>query len=218
MTGARKMLLVSMLSMGLAACAQTDNRALSESALANTGDNVTWQSLNDEVSGVKASQLTDLINLDDIAHMSSFIEEALQHNANLQQTLITLQKAQVVIGNIIRNAYQHIQCGSVAISLRDNQLKVVNEEQKEAEQKENEQDASKALATANLPGNGTSLVNSSNAAGVKRNANVNNSEKSASGFGIGLKLLDKLTGKLNWAYQQRATSNGVLVTLVLETH
>jgi len=55
MTGARKMLLATILSMGLAACAQTDSRALSKSALANTGDNVTWQSLNDEVSGVKAS-------------------------------------------------------------------------------------------------------------------------------------------------------------------
>lgn len=117
--------------------------------------------------------------------------------------------SEIVIGNIIRNAYQHTQCGSVAISLRDNQLEVVNEEQKEEDQKENEQDASKALATANLPGNAT---------GAERNVNVNNSEESASGFGIGLKLLDKLTGKLNWAYQQRTTSNGVLVTLVLETH
>ena len=107
MTGARKMLSVTILSMGLASCAQTDNRALSESVLANTGDNVTWQSLNDEVS---------------------------------------------------------------------------------------------ALATANVQGKATSLVNSSNATGVKRNANTNNREKSASGLGIGLKLLDKLTGKLNWAY------------------
>ena len=46
--------------------------------------------------------------------------------------------SEIVIGNIIRNAYQHTQCGSVAISLRDNQLEVVNEEQKEEEQKENE--------------------------------------------------------------------------------
>lgn len=114
MTGARKMLLVITLFMGLFACAQTDNRALSESALANTGDNITRQSLNDEVS---------------------------------------------------------------------------------------------ALATANVQDKATSLVNSSNATGVKRNANTKNRKKSASGLDIGLKLLDKLTGKLNWAYQQRTTSN-----------
>lgn len=114
MTGARKMLLATILSMGLAACAQTDSRALSKSALANTGDNVTWQSLNDEVSGVKASQLTDLINLDDIAHMSSFIEEALQHNANLQQTLITLQKAQVAIDSTASQRNINVDAGASA--------------------------------------------------------------------------------------------------------
>jgi len=83
------------LCMMLSACASLDNRELSESALETTGQNLVWQ--EQDSNAINATQLTDLVNINAIPHMSSFIEEALNNNANLQQTLITLRKAQVAI-------------------------------------------------------------------------------------------------------------------------
>ena len=83
------------LCMMLSACASLDNREFSESALETTGQNLVWQ--EQDSNAINATQLTDLVNINAIPHMSSFIEEALSNNANLQQILITLRKAQVAI-------------------------------------------------------------------------------------------------------------------------
>ncbi|CAB9492622.1 TolC family protein [Alteromonas macleodii] len=87
----------------LSACTSTDDRALSESASLTTGNDVVWQSQAQQQASAQTlmlnsdTALTDIIDLNQLPHLADFIEEALSSNANLQQSLITLRKAQVAI-------------------------------------------------------------------------------------------------------------------------
>lgn len=87
--------------------------------------------------------------------------------------------AQIVIGNIIRNAFQHTYHGEVEVNLSNNTLVVINREH-----------------------------GASNNDGA-----VIKSDNGEAGFGIGLKLIEKLSRKLNWTYQPAFTDNGYSVTL-----
>mgnify|MGYP000011706971 FL=1 len=89
---------------------------------------------------------------------------------------LTLAKtaSEIVIGNVIRNAYQHTQQGRVTISLSDATLTVLNEEDGLEEEALNE----KGQATLSAP----------------------TISELDGGFGIGLKLIDKLCAKLKWGY------------------
>ena len=87
----------------LSACTSTDDRALSESASQTTGDDVVWQLQAQQQASAQTlvlnsdTVLTDVIDLNQLPHLADFIDEALSSNANLQQSLITLRKAQVAI-------------------------------------------------------------------------------------------------------------------------
>ena len=92
---------------------------------------------------------------------------------------LTLAKtaSEIVIGNVIRNAYQHTQQGKVTISLSDATLTVLNEEDGLEEEALNE----KGQATLSAP----------------------TISELDGGFGIGLKLIDKLCAKLEWEYSHK---------------
>ena len=87
----------------LSACTSTDDRALSESASSSTGNNVVWQSQAQQQESTQTlllnsdTTLTDVIDIKELPHLAGYIDEALSSNANLQQSLITLRKAQVAI-------------------------------------------------------------------------------------------------------------------------
>ena len=87
----------------LSACTSTDDRALSESASSSTGNNVVWQSQGRQQESTQTLQLnsdttlTDVIDIKELPHLAGYIDEALSSNASLQQSLITLRKAQVAI-------------------------------------------------------------------------------------------------------------------------
>lgn len=84
--------LVAIMLAGLSACASHDKVSLSESASVMTGEAVIWQAQSESAS--TATALTDLVSVEGL---QSYIDEALENNASLQQTLITLRKAQVAI-------------------------------------------------------------------------------------------------------------------------
>lgn len=84
--------LVAIMLAGLSACASHDKASLSESASVMTGEAVIWQAQSESAS--TATALTDLVSVEGL---QSYIDEALENNASLQQTLITLRKAQVAI-------------------------------------------------------------------------------------------------------------------------
>lgn len=87
----------------LSACTSTDDRALSESASSSTGNNVVWQPQARQQESTQTlllnsdTRLTDVIDIRELPHLAGFIDEALSSNASLQQSLITLRKAQVAI-------------------------------------------------------------------------------------------------------------------------
>ena len=87
----------------LSACTSTDDRALSESASSSTGNNVVWQSQARQQESTQTlllnsdTRLTDVIDIKELPHLAGYIDEALSSNASLQQSLITLRKAQVAI-------------------------------------------------------------------------------------------------------------------------
>ncbi|MBL3809261.1 TolC family protein [Alteromonas macleodii] len=87
----------------LSACTSTDDRAFSESASSSTGNNVVWQSQGRQQESTQTLQLnsdttlTDVIDIKELPHLAGYIDEALSSNASLQQSLITLRKAQVAI-------------------------------------------------------------------------------------------------------------------------
>ncbi|KHT56842.1 RND transporter [Alteromonas macleodii] len=87
----------------LSACTSTGDRALSESASSSTGNNVVWQSQARQQESTQTlllnsdMTLTDIIDIKELPHLAGYIDEALSSNASLQQSLITLRKAQVAI-------------------------------------------------------------------------------------------------------------------------
>lgn len=93
---------------------------------------------------------------------------------HLSECVLLLPKtaSEIVIGNVIRNAYQHTQQGNVTITLSGATLTVLNEE----EGLELDENASLSITP--------------------------NSELDG-GFGIGLKLIDKLCAKLEWGYAHK---------------
>ena len=91
MNGLSKISVISLILM-VTACASHQELSLSESASQMTEKGVEWQSTND--NAIKATALTDLISIEGL---QGYIDEALNNNASLQQTLITLRKAQVSI-------------------------------------------------------------------------------------------------------------------------
>ena len=99
-------------SLVLNACANLGNKQLSESALNTTGQMVTWQA--QDATAEDVSQLTDLVDIQAIPNLTNFIQEALNNNANLQQTLMTLRTAQVAIDVAEADQNVNLSAGSSA--------------------------------------------------------------------------------------------------------
>ena len=100
------------ISLVLNACANLGNKQLSESALNTTGQMVTWQA--QDATAEDVSQLTDLVDIQAIPNLTNFIQEALNNNANLQQTLVTLRTAQVAIDVAEADQNVNLSAGSSA--------------------------------------------------------------------------------------------------------
>ncbi|ATI02927.1 MULTISPECIES: TolC family protein [Cycloclasticus] len=100
------------ISLVLNACANLGNKQLSESALNTTGQMVTWQA--QDATAEDASQLTDLVDIEAIPNLTNFIQEALNNNANLQQTLVTLRTAQVAIDVVEADQNVNLSAGNSA--------------------------------------------------------------------------------------------------------
>jgi NodT family efflux transporter outer membrane factor (OMF) lipoprotein len=81
-----------MLSGLLSACATAPDSSYSQIASAQTGKDISWNAQSEQAKA--ATSLTDLVSL---PGLDSFIQEALAHNTSVQQTLITLRRAQVAI-------------------------------------------------------------------------------------------------------------------------
>ncbi len=101
-------------------------------------------------------------------------------NCHLENCELILPKTatEIMIGNVIRNAYQHTYCGSVEITLSNQRLTVFNTEKSSSP-------APKYIEKENLD----------------------------DGYGIGIKLIDKLATKLGWSYHHQVLNNGYQVVL-----
>jgi signal transduction histidine kinase len=84
--------------------------------------------------------------------------------------------SRIIIGNVIRNAFQHTDSGVVSITLCDTTLTIENQNDAEASPLSNVEDT---------------------------------------GYGLGLKLITKLTERLGWQCQAGVVVNGYHVTLTL---
>jgi NodT family efflux transporter outer membrane factor (OMF) lipoprotein len=73
---------------------------------------VTWQA--QDATAEDVSQLTDLVDIQAIPNLTNFIQEALNNNANLQQTLMTLRTAQVAIDVAEADQNVNLSAGSSA--------------------------------------------------------------------------------------------------------
>ena len=120
---------------------------------------------------------------DDLMYLLQGKSVSLSLNLDPCTLMLPETAAQIVIGNIIRNAFQHTYQGKVNIRLKGKQLVVTNVEES-------------ALAAPRLDDTGS---------GVEE------------GFGIGLKLIEKLSIKLNWAYRPEFTEKGYSVTLAIRS-
>jgi len=84
----------------------------------------------------------------------------------------------IVLNNLIRNAFQHTQCGHVQIYQRNNELTVINAESE----------------TINFE---------------KVNEEL--------GFGLGMKLVEKLTSQFGWAFETAQGEQGYRVTITFSS-
>ncbi len=88
---------LSMLAIGisclLSGCASQSDPRYSEQALDNLGEGISWNAAPDNTD--IATRTTSLVELMPVAQVQSLIDEALQHNPSLQQTLITLKQSRV---------------------------------------------------------------------------------------------------------------------------
>lgn len=94
--------------------------------------------------------------------------------------------SRIIIGNVIRNAFQHTDCGLVKIDLNNTTLTVENHE---------------VLSRVNTNGD----TQGSN----------DEPRLDDTGYGLGLKLISKLTQKLKWEFEAGAVNNGYHVKLAL---
>ncbi|NDV91469.1 efflux transporter outer membrane subunit [Alteromonas sp. 345S023] len=76
----------------LSACASSPDNTYSQSASAQTGKDIHWNAQSEHAKA--SATLTDLVSL---PGLDGFIQEALSNNTSVQQTLITLRRAQVAI-------------------------------------------------------------------------------------------------------------------------
>ncbi|MDO6565781.1 histidine kinase dimerization/phospho-acceptor domain-containing protein [Alteromonas sp. 1_MG-2023] len=94
----------------------------------------------------------------------------------------------IIIGNVIRNAFQHTDCGLVKIELDGNTLTVENHEVLSRFSEEGKKTAGEGDYAPSLDD---------------------------TGYGLGLKLISKLTDKLKWEFEAGAVTNGYHVRLEL---
>jgi len=123
---------------------------------------------------------------DDLAYLLKGKEVSVHFHIAEQTLNLPDTASRIIIGNVIRNAFQHTHCGSVIITLAGCELTVENTEV-------NEDDSRLAGAAEHYDAG----------------------EQGDMGYGLGLKLITKLTEKLNWAFHAGPSASGYKVTLAM---
>ena len=145
--------------------------------MADLTETLLWLGRNEEVAlpeeKLNLKTMVEVLS-DDLMYLLSGKDVYVQLQLCECELMLPKTASEIVIGNVIRNAYQHTHQGKVTISLKGTTLTVLNEEVREDE--------------------GTSL------------SEPNNHELDG-GFGIGLKLIDKLCTKLKWGYTHERVSD-----------
>ncbi|MCZ8529400.1 sensor histidine kinase [Alteromonas sp. PRIM-21] len=143
--------------------------------MADLTETLLWLGRNEETAlpkeNVDLKAMVEALS-QDLMYLLSGKDVNVQLDLSECALLLPKTASEIVIGNVIRNAYQHTQQGNVAITLSGATLTVLNEEEG-LEQGEN---ASLSIT----PNSGLD-----------------------GGFGIGLKLIDKLCAKLEWGYSHK---------------
>jgi len=143
--------------------------------MADLTETLLWLGRNEETAlpkeNVDLKAMVEALS-QDLMYLLSGKNVNVQLHLNECELMLPKTASEIVIGNVIRNAYQHTQQGNVTITLLGATLTVLNEEGGI------EQDESASLSV------------------------TPNSELDG-GFGIGLKLIDKLCSKLEWGYSHK---------------
>jgi signal transduction histidine kinase len=168
-------------SKGRNAVSRIDNAA---KTMADLTETLLWLGREDgNELAVRDVDVADLVRtlVDDLMYLLQ--GKSVSVTLNLDQHIKPMPEtaAQIVIGNIIRNAFQHTYHGKVDISLTADKLIVSNFENNPA-------------SSPYLSSGGAEM---------------------GEGFGIGLKLIDKLTRKMNWVYLPEHSKKGYTVVLVM---
>lgn len=143
--------------------------------MADLTETLLWLGRNEETAlpkeKVNLKAMVEALS-QDLMYLLSGKNVNVQLHLNECELMLPKTASEIVIGNVIRNAYQHTQQGNVTITLSGATLTVLNEED-----------------------------------GIEQNESASlsvtpNSELDG-GFGIGLKLIDKLCTKLEWGYSHK---------------
>lgn len=111
-----------MLSGLLSACASAPDSSYSQSASAQTGKDISWNVQAEHAQA--AASLTDLVSL---PGLEGFIQEALSNNTSVQQTLITLRRAQVAIDSVKADGRVNASASFQGTKTSDNTSQISND-------------------------------------------------------------------------------------------
>ena len=145
-----------------------------------------WLAKDDEQ--VLPHQNIDIGNIihqlsDDLAYLLNGKSVTVHCEIGTERRYLPETASRIIIGNIIRNAFQHTDCGEVNISLQGYTLTVENNEYGESEYADLSSEYSNDLTDT--------------------------------GYGLGLKLISKLTAKLGWTFEAGTTASGYKVRLIM---
>ncbi len=131
------------------------------------------------VSRVDVADMVDQL-CNDLSYLLTGKSVSVTRELGQCQLALPETASRIIIGNLIRNAYQHTQHGEVSIALSGNQLTVVNRE-----------------------------------TGAEAETVTHANETDDTGYGLGLRLIDRLTAKLGWTYSPIRLPGGYAVTLTI---
>lgn len=124
---------------------------------------------------------------DDLGYLLKGKDVQVELNVPSTQMYLPDTASSIIIGNVIRNAFQHTHCGVVNLVLAGNTLTVENHE---------------------APDSNDKYLDSS----IDSASGANQDDM---GYGLGLKLITKLTEKLEWEFEAGAMADGYRVKLTL---
>ncbi|WP_282145358.1 HAMP domain-containing sensor histidine kinase [Alteromonas stellipolaris] len=123
---------------------------------------------------------------DDLGYLLKGKDVQVKLNVPSNEMCLPATASRIIIGNVIRNAFQHTDCGEVNITLMKSTLTVENHE----------------------------ILSRNTIEGID-DAKSEHAKFDDTGYGLGLKLISKLTEKLKWEFKAGAVINGYHVKLEL---